>query len=109
MTKIHCELTEAPPNAVKVMFLELGIPDLFIGGKTVRDYVRLIGQIREGRSDEVKNQILQRAYATLRAVVPNGEIQVQLVEIDDTKTVMTNGVLNAGSSNNWSMSAETLV
>jgi phenylpyruvate tautomerase PptA (4-oxalocrotonate tautomerase family) len=109
LTSIHCELTGAQPDTVKVMFLELDIPDLFIGGKTVRDYVRVIGQIREGRADEVMKQIMQRTYATLRAVVPTGEIQVQLIEIDDTKTVMTNGALNAVSSNRWNMSSETLV
>lgn len=56
---------------------------------------------------------MQRIDATLRAAVLNGEIQVELVEIDDTKTVMTNGVLNRPdgrvfNNENWSESQETL-
>ena len=33
LTDIHCDLTGAQQEAVKVMFLELDIADLFIGGK----------------------------------------------------------------------------
>ena len=94
LTDLHSRITEAPRESVKVMFIELDRDSFFSGGERTENYVRAVGQIRSGRTEEQKMSILRGMYETLHAVVKTGQIQTQIVEIDDSKTVMTNGVLN---------------
>jgi phenylpyruvate tautomerase PptA (4-oxalocrotonate tautomerase family) len=94
LTKLHTNVTGAEPQAVKVMFFELDTHNIFIGGESAHKYVRVVGQIRQGRTEAQKTDLLEGMHKIMRAVVPKGEIQVQIQEIDDTKTVMTNGVMN---------------
>ena len=93
-TALHVVVTGADAETVKVMFIELDADSIFIAGQRTGDYVRAVAQIRQGRTEVQKNDILWRMYEILRLVVHEGDIQTQIVEIDDTKTVMTNGVLN---------------
>ena len=62
------------------------------------DWIRIIGQIRYGRTEEQKMRLLRGMYECVLFAMDKKaprEIQTQIVEIDDTKTVMTNGILNA--------------
>ena len=94
LTDLHSRVTETPEEAVKVMSVGLDVDSFFSGGKRIEDYVRLVGQIRRGRTEEEKWEILRGMYVILQVSLGKGEIQTQIIEIDDTKTVMTNGVLN---------------
>lgn len=96
LTRLHTSVTstEAFPGAVKVMFIDLDSDSLFVGGDKVDAYVRVIGQIRRGRTEEQKLALLSGMYQIMEAAVHGCEIQTQITEIDDTKTVMTNGSLN---------------
>ena len=96
-TDLHAQVTGAAGNLVKVIFHELDEYSFFSGGRRVQDYIRVIAQIRIGRTESQKRQLLN-GMSTIVHTIPGNkvdrEIQTQLVEIDDTKTVMTNGVLN---------------
>ena len=94
LTTLHVKVTGAKPQEVKVMFFDLDRDSLFIGGERVKEYVRVIAQIRQGRTEAQKLELLEGMNRIMRAAVSKGEIQVQILEIDDTKTVMTNGVMN---------------
>lgn len=94
LTRLHTDVTGAEPKAVKVMFFELGYVNFYVGGEHTGRYVRVVGQIRQGRTDTQKTDILEGMHKIMKEVLPKGEIQVQIQEIDDTKTVMTNGVMN---------------
>ena len=98
LTNLHSSVTGAPRDAVKVIFLRLDEDSFFSGGKSKQDYVRVVGQIRQGRSEEQKLRILKGMHDVVEQcfalTAAEKEVQTQIVEIDDTKTVMTNGVLN---------------
>ena len=97
LTDLHCKITGAPRNAVKVMFIQ--IDSFFSGGTKSGDYVRILGQIRRGRTEEQKLTILRGMYELVHEALgkqaDRTEIQSQIAEIDDTKSVMTNGRLNS--------------
>lgn len=95
LTELHTSVTGAESQVVKVMFLELDSDNIFVGGERVNEYVRAVGQIRQGRTHAQKHEILEGMYSILREIIPAGEVQTQILEIDDTKTVMTDGVMNA--------------
>ena len=94
LTDLHSRITEASRESIKVMFIELDHDSFFSGGERTQDYVRAVGQVRCGRTEEQKMSILRGMYEVLRSVVGVGQIQTQIVEIDDSKTVLTNGALN---------------
>lgn len=98
ITKLHCSLTGAERNSVKIIFHQLDRYTFFSGGEDKYDYVRVIAQIRRGRSEEVRLALLRGMYEVTKsafALKSEGqEIQTQIVEIDDERFVMTNGVLN---------------
>ena len=60
MTRIHCEVTGAPPKFVHVFFFEDG-PMPPLGDKTAMLY----GQIRAGRTDHQKAQIASEMHASV--------------------------------------------
>ncbi|MEM1381902.1 MAG: tautomerase family protein [Pseudomonadota bacterium] len=60
ITRIHCDVTGAPPTFVHVFFFEDG-PQPPLGDKTAMIY----GQIRAGRTDEQKAQICAEMGAAL--------------------------------------------
>lgn len=96
LTLLHISVTstEASTGAVKVIFIDLDSESLFVGGDQVDAYVRVIGQIRFGRTEEQKLALLSGMHDIMKPVADGCEIQAQITEIDDTKTVMTNGLLN---------------
>ncbi len=95
LTSLHADVTGADPQAVKVMFFEFDTGNIFVGGEKPHEYyVRIVGQIRHGRTQAQRTDLFEGMNKIMRTIMPDGEIQVQIQEIDDTKTVMTNGVMN---------------
>lgn len=105
-TNLHCTVTGTAPQAVKVIFIYLDEFDFFCGGDTKKDYVRVAAQIRKGRTEEQRMSILSGMFEIVQRELDrssicrekdrpfDSDIETQIVEIDDTTTVMTNGVLN---------------
>ena len=60
ITRIHCDVTGAPPTFVHVFFFEDG-PQPPLGDKTAM----IFGQIRAGRTEEQKAQIREEMGAAL--------------------------------------------
>jgi len=59
ITKIHAELTSAEAYFAQVIFKELDLHDCFIGGVLLEEpHLFLNGQIRNGRSEQTKKQLL---------------------------------------------------
>ena len=90
LTILHSTVTGAPRESVKVMFIALDNDSFFSGGERSDDFVRVVGQIRCGRTQDQKSSILLGMYEILREVVTTGQIQTQIVGIDDTSTVYYN-------------------
>lgn len=60
ITDIHCEVTDAPPTFVHAFFFEEA-PHVPLGDNTAL----LFGQIRAGRTDEQKAEIIDRMSASI--------------------------------------------
>ena len=98
LTSLHSTVTAAQRKSVKVFFIALGRDSYFSGGEPAEEYVRVVAQIRQGRSQDQRMRLMRGMYELVHSVVGSSdgavEIQTQILEIDDTKTVLTNGVLN---------------
>lgn len=98
LSKLHCSVTGAKIESVKVIFHQLDSYTFFSGGEDKHDYVCVVAQIRRGRSEELKLFLLRGMYELIKDAfamkIEAQEIQTQIIEIDDERTVMTNGVLN---------------
>lgn len=77
VTRIHCDVTGAPPTFVHVFFFE-DAPHQPLGENTAF----LFGSIRSGRTDEQKAQIRSEMHQAVhdRAGIPMGEIMVHTVD-----------------------------
>jgi len=77
ITRIHCDITGAPPIFVHAFFAE-GVPDMPLGDKSVVTF----GNIRSGRSDaqkaEIKSQI--REAVSGHAGLPLEAVDVKLFD-----------------------------
>lgn len=97
-TRLHRNVTGAAPDTVKVIFLYLDEDSFFSGGERQEDYVRVVAQIRHGRTEDQRLTILRGMFEIVNTVVQrlaeSIEIQTQIIEIDDANTVMTNGKQN---------------
>lgn len=59
ITKIHADVTGAEAYFAQVIFKELDLHDCFIGGVLLDEpHIFLSGQIRMGRSEQMKKQLL---------------------------------------------------
>ena len=56
-TKVHTEVTGAPARYVNVSFNEVSPGSLFVAGEPV-SYGRMVGLIREGRSEEITRELI---------------------------------------------------
>lgn len=72
ITRIHCEVTGAPPIFVHAFFLPMDEPG-----------VHLHGSIRAGRTDEQKAQIQQRMRAS---IAEHGDLESTVVRTTITDT-----------------------
>jgi phenylpyruvate tautomerase PptA (4-oxalocrotonate tautomerase family) len=57
VTAAHAELTGAPPEYVNCSFTEVPPGSIFAGGSAV-EHGRMVGIIRQGRSEEVKRTLM---------------------------------------------------
>ena len=69
ITKIHADVTGAQAYFAQVIFKELDIHDCFIGGTLLDEpHIFLNGQIRLGRSDQTKKQLLVEIEVAIQRV-----------------------------------------
>jgi phenylpyruvate tautomerase PptA (4-oxalocrotonate tautomerase family) len=84
ITRAHAELTGAPAYYAQVLFVDVPDGDHFIGGAPLaHDHLFVSGQIRAGRSHELRGALLRRLstdVATAAGLEPSG-IWVYLREL----------------------------
>ncbi|MBU3550593.1 tautomerase family protein [Polynucleobacter sp. MWH-Berg-3C6] len=69
ITKIHAEVTGAEAYFAQVLFKELDFHDCFIGGALLDEpHIFLSGQIRMGRSEQIKKQLLVEFEIAIQTV-----------------------------------------
>jgi phenylpyruvate tautomerase PptA (4-oxalocrotonate tautomerase family) len=57
VTAVHAEITGAPREYVNCSFAEVPPGSIFVGGSAV-DHGRMVGIIRQGRSEDVKRKLM---------------------------------------------------
>jgi phenylpyruvate tautomerase PptA (4-oxalocrotonate tautomerase family) len=82
ITRIHCDLTGAPPSFVHVRFHTMVSGDGYTGGKPAKSAV-LDASIRAGRSTELKTKLLEELSAMYQRIsgIPEWDLVVALREI----------------------------
>ena len=66
-TEVHTRITGAPASYVNCTFVEVEAGSIYVGGD-VTEFGRMVGIIRQGRTEEVKRQLLTElahAWSTL--------------------------------------------
>ena len=98
LTQLHCSLTQVSPSTVKVLFFEMQREDIYSAGEPATYWARVTAQVRKGRGDVIIQKLMEGVNAAVQDVVTGRietvEVQIQVVEIEDWKTVMTNGSMN---------------
>ncbi|HEV8623476.1 MAG TPA: tautomerase family protein, partial [Acidimicrobiia bacterium] len=56
-TEVHTRITGAPASYVNCTFVEVEAGSIYVGGE-VTEFGRMVGIIRQGRTEEVKRQLL---------------------------------------------------
>jgi phenylpyruvate tautomerase PptA (4-oxalocrotonate tautomerase family) len=70
ITKIHADVTGAEAYFAQVIFRQLDLHDCFIGGVLLDEpHVFLSGQIRNGRSEQIKKQLLVELEVAIQSVI----------------------------------------
>ena len=95
ITDVHCHVTGAPPTFVHVAFFEadqVGLLQNLWGGEKETAPYQLFGNIRSGRTDETKRQLV----AGMRQAVA-AELEVQLSDVSmATKDIQARWVMEGG-------------
>ena len=69
ITKIHADVTGAEAYFAQVIFKQLDLHDCFIGGALLDEpHLFLSGQIRHGRGEQMKKQLLVELEVALQSV-----------------------------------------
>jgi phenylpyruvate tautomerase PptA (4-oxalocrotonate tautomerase family) len=69
ITKIHADVTGAEAYFAQVIFKQLDLHDCFIGGVLLDEpHLFLSGQIRHGRSEQIKKQLLVELEVAIQSV-----------------------------------------
>jgi hypothetical protein len=68
VTAVHAEVTGAPSQYVNCSFVEVPPGSIFVAGTAV-EADRMVGLIRQGRSEEIKRKLI-----TALAVMENGQL-----------------------------------
>ena len=91
ITRIHCDLTGAPPSFVYVRFHTTAPGDGYTGGKPAKSAV-LDGTVRAGRSPEIKEKLIRELYTMYQRIsgIPQWDLVVAIREIP------ASGVMEAG-------------
>jgi phenylpyruvate tautomerase PptA (4-oxalocrotonate tautomerase family) len=70
ITKIHADVTGAEAYFAQVIFKSLDLHDCFIGGVLLDEpHLFLSGQIRSGRSAQIKKQLLVELEVAIQSVI----------------------------------------
>jgi phenylpyruvate tautomerase PptA (4-oxalocrotonate tautomerase family) len=113
ITRVHCEVTGAPPYFAQVIFVDVQEGNYFMGGKPLEgDRVFIHGRIRDGRTPEQKNRLLMGmmdAAATV-ADMPKSQVAVYIVDVPAQQIAEYGQPLpGAGEEARWTASLPTAV
>jgi phenylpyruvate tautomerase PptA (4-oxalocrotonate tautomerase family) len=77
ITKIHANVTGAEAYFAQVIFKELDLHDCFIGGVLLDEpHIFLSGQIRGGRSEQIKKQLLVEIEIVIQKITKLASHQI---------------------------------
>jgi phenylpyruvate tautomerase PptA (4-oxalocrotonate tautomerase family) len=96
VTDVHCKVTGAPPTFVHVVFFDaekLAMLQSLWGGESTAEY-QLFGNIRSGRTDEVKDRLVSGMRQAVAEVIGVDFSEVEMSTRDvEAKWVMEGGDL----------------
>ena len=105
ITKIHADVTGAEAYFAQVIFKELDLHDFFIGGVLLdQPHIFLSGQIRLGRSEQIKKQLLVEIEIAIQMTVKlaSHQIWVYLDELSPSLMIEYGQILpSVGNDNAW--------
>jgi phenylpyruvate tautomerase PptA (4-oxalocrotonate tautomerase family) len=103
ITRIHAEVTGAPPDLVHVIYNELGAADSYTAGEPSTDII-ITGHIRAGRSDPEKQRLLREVAGAGAAITrrPLDSIAVLIRDVP-AKYILESGeiVPELGEEDAW--------
>lgn len=83
ITRIHVDVARGPAFLAQVIFVDVKEGNYFMGGrKLTSGHVFVHGQIREGRSDEVKQQLLKDLMRSTARIAGLKEAQIGVYLVD---------------------------
>lgn len=102
LTQLHSDLTGCPRSAIKIFFCELDLWSFWSGGQKAQKYVRVEAQMKKTCTSEDKFAVLKGAYDIVAKVIEERkdgkglgvEVQTQIIEVDVSESVMTDGVFD---------------
>ncbi len=105
ITKIHADVTGAEAYFAQVIFKQLNLHDCFIGGVLLDEpHIFLNGQIRNGRSEQMKKQLLVELEIAIQGAtkLAGQQIWAYIDEIQPCQMVEYGQILPAvGDDNVW--------
>jgi phenylpyruvate tautomerase PptA (4-oxalocrotonate tautomerase family) len=105
ITKIHAEVTGAEAYFAQVIFKELDIHDCFIGGVLLEDaHIFINGQIRSGRSEQIKKQLLVEIEIAVQGTtkLASNQIWAYIAEISPSQMIEYGQILpSVGHDSAW--------
>jgi phenylpyruvate tautomerase PptA (4-oxalocrotonate tautomerase family) len=105
ITKIHANVTGAEAYFAQVIFKELDLHDCFIGGVLLdQPHILLSGQIRHGRSEQTKKQLLVEIEISIQMTtkLSGHQIWAYLDELPPSQMIEYGQILpSVGSDKVW--------
>jgi len=105
ITKIHAEVTGAEAYFAQVIFKELDIHDCFIGGELLDEaHIFINGQIRQGRSEQTKKQLLVELEIAIQTTtkLAGNQIWAYIDEIPPSQMIEYGQILpDVGNDSVW--------
>ena len=98
VTRVHCDITAAPPTFVHCFFFDKGSPQIALLQQVFKSSsdkpYQLFGNLRAGRSEETKDRVIEEMCRGVASIlgVPREEIDMATQDIP-AKWVMEGGDL----------------
>lgn len=95
VTQVHCDITAAPPTFVHVFFFgpdKVSALHAIWGGADSTATYQLFGNIRSGRTDDIKNQLVSGIQKAVAAILETDVGDVSMA----TKDVQSKWVMEGG-------------
>ena len=98
VTRVHCDITGAPPTFVHCFFFEKGGPEIALlehvfKSSSDKPYL-LFGNLRAGRTEETKNRVIEEMCAGVASILGIDRQQIDMATQDiPAKWVMEGGDL----------------